>query len=50
MINNKNILILGGAGFIGFHICKVLSSEKLNNKIVIIDNFQRGSKDKSFKQ
>jgi len=49
MIKNSRILILGGAGFIGFHLSKTLSQEKLNNKIYLVDNFQRGLKDKNFK-
>ena len=32
-----NILITGCAGFIGFHLSKLLS-EKTNNKIIGIDN------------
>jgi len=35
MIKNKRVLILGGAGFIGFHLAQKLSS---NNKITIVDN------------
>lgn len=38
-------LIIGGAGFIGFHLAKSLSENKKNN-IIILDNFQRGKKDK----
>ena len=41
MINNKKILILGGAGFIGYHLSKFLSHKKFNNTIYILDNFQR---------
>ncbi len=37
MIKNKNILITGGAGFIGTHLFERLISEK--NYITIIDNF-----------
>lgn len=37
MIKNKNILITGGAGFIGSHLFETLIKE--NNFIVIIDNF-----------
>ncbi len=40
-------LIVGGAGFIGFHLAKLLLQNK-KNIVVIIDNFQRSSKDKSF--
>ena len=41
----SNYLILGGAGFIGYHLAKELSKNK-NNQIDIIDNFVRGKKDK----
>jgi nucleoside-diphosphate-sugar epimerase len=37
MLKNKNILITGGAGFIGTHLFESLIKE--NNYIVIIDNF-----------
>ncbi len=37
MISNKNILITGGAGFIGSHLFETLI--KHNNYITIIDNF-----------
>ena len=50
MINNKKILILGGAGFIGFHLSKFLAHKKFNNTIYILDNFQRGVKDKNFNE
>ena len=40
----SNYLILGGAGFIGYHLAKTLSKNK-NNQIDIIDNFVRGKKD-----
>ena len=38
------ILITGGAGFIGYHLAKRLSSKK-GNEIVIADNLFRGKKD-----
>lgn len=41
----KNILITGGAGFVGFHLAKKLSKD---NKVTIIDNFKRPNKDKDF--
>jgi UDP-glucose 4-epimerase len=39
----KKILIIGGAGFIGFHLSKKLL--KLGFKVDILDNFSRGSLD-----
>ena len=40
----SKILIIGGAGFIGFALAKRLS-KNLNNKIVIIDSLSRGRLD-----
>ena len=37
----KNILIAGGAGFIGSHLCDLLVS---NNKVICVDNLITGSK------
>jgi len=43
----KNILITGGAGFIGYHLADCYS--KKNYKVYILDNFfKRKSKDKEF--
>ena len=39
----KNILITGGAGFIGSHLCKRLLNEE--NKVICLDNLFTGSKD-----
>ena len=39
-IKNKNILITGGAGFIGSHLAKALVQD---NRITIVDNLERGS-------
>ena len=39
----KKILITGGAGFIGSHLCERLLNE--NNEIICLDNFFTGSKD-----
>ena len=39
----KRILITGGAGFLGSHLCKHLLSE--GNEILCLDNFYTGSKD-----
>lgn len=38
----KNILITGGAGFIGSHLCKKLLEE--GNEVICLDNFFTGSK------
>lgn len=39
----KRILISGGAGFIGSHLCERLLAE--NNEVLCLDNFFTGSKD-----
>ncbi len=44
----KKILLTGGAGFIGFHLCNALL--KKNFKITIVDNFTRKHKDSHFKK
>tara|TARA_B100000035_G_scaffold309814_1_gene316593 strand:+ start:838 stop:1719 length:882 start_codon:yes stop_codon:yes gene_type:complete len=40
----KNILITGGAGFIGSNLIKKLLKKKSINKLVILDNYSSGSK------
>jgi len=40
MISNRNILITGGAGFIGSNLCEKLI--ELGNKVVCLDNFSTG--------
>ena len=45
-IKNKNILITGGAGFIGFHLAKTLSKK---NKVYLWDNLSRGKYDNELK-
>jgi nucleoside-diphosphate-sugar epimerase len=40
-MRDKNVLITGGAGFIGSHLAEKLSHD---NKVSIIDNFSRGKK------
>ena len=35
--SNKNILVLGGAGFIGSHLCEALVQK--GNNVVCVDNF-----------
>ncbi|MBI2037795.1 MAG: SDR family oxidoreductase [Candidatus Magasanikbacteria bacterium] len=39
----KRILVTGGAGFIGSHLCQRLLNE--GNKVICLDNFLTGSKD-----
>ena len=40
----KQILILGGLGFIGFHLSKKISEDK-NNILTIVDDGSRGQLD-----
>lgn len=49
MANSKKILIIGGAGFIGFHTARSLAND-INNEITIIDNFHRGKFDNEFEE
>ena len=39
----KTILVTGGAGFIGSHLCEFLLSK--NNKVICVDNFFTGAKE-----
>lgn len=43
----STILVTGGAGFIGSHLCERLLSEE--NNIICVDNFSSGSKDNILK-
>ncbi|MGB5792742.1 NAD-dependent epimerase/dehydratase family protein [Poseidonibacter sp.] len=43
----KNILVTGGAGFIGSHLCKKLSENKSFN-IYSLDNYSTGSEDNHY--
>ena len=45
-IENKRILITGGAGFIGFRAAELLSKK---NKVTVVDNFLRRQPDENFK-
>ena len=38
------VLVTGGAGFIGSHLCDLLIKKKEINKIIVIDYFKDGSK------
>lgn len=41
----KTILITGGAGFIGSHLCQKLTETK-DNRVICVDNLITGSKSK----
>lgn len=43
MLKNTNILVTGGAGFIGSHIVDQLLNEKVKS-VIVLDNFVRGKK------
>jgi nucleoside-diphosphate-sugar epimerase len=46
--SNQRIVVLGAAGFIGFHLSRKL--QELNNvNLVLVDNFIRSSNDNEFK-
>lgn len=40
-LKGKNVLVTGGAGFIGSHLVDKLITEKVN-KIIVVDNFFLG--------
>ena len=40
---NKRILVTGGAGFVGSHLCEWLLKEE--NDVVCVDNYFTGSKE-----
>lgn len=42
-IQKKNIVITGGAGFIGSHLCELFLKEK--NRVICVDNFITGNMD-----
>ncbi|NLE25363.1 MAG: SDR family NAD(P)-dependent oxidoreductase, partial [Clostridiaceae bacterium] len=41
-MSNKRILVTGGAGFIGSHLCERLLKD--GNHVICLDNFFTGSK------
>lgn len=41
--DTKTILVAGGAGFVGSHLCDVLLAQ--GNRVICVDNFQTGSLD-----
>ena len=43
----KKVLVTGGAGFVGFNLCKQLI--KKDYEITVIDNFSRPNDDEDFK-
>lgn len=43
MKQNKTVLVAGGAGFIGYHLCRRLLEDGMN--VVCLDNLQTGSLD-----
>ena len=43
MHKRKRILVTGGAGFLGSHLCDRLVNE--GNDVICVDNFYTGSKD-----
>ena len=44
MIKQKNILVTGGAGFIGSNLVKFILKKNLARKIIVLDNYSSGSK------
>jgi len=47
-MSNKKIIVTGGAGFIGSHLCERLSEDK-NNDVYSIDNYFTGSEENHVK-
>ena len=43
----KKVLITGGAGFVGFNLCKKLID--LDYEVTVVDNFSRPNDDEDFK-
>lgn len=46
-MKRKNIIVTGGAGFIGSHLCERLSKDA-SNRVVSLDNYSTGSKNNHF--
>jgi nucleoside-diphosphate-sugar epimerase len=46
-MKKKSVLLLGGAGFIGYHIAKYLAESK-DYELTIVDDFSGGSRDSDF--
>lgn len=44
-MNNKNILITGGAGFVGSNLAKQIRSKYPDSNITVLDNFFTGKRD-----
>ena len=44
----KRYLVTGGAGFIGYHLCKFLLEQ--DHEVVALDNFSRGKRDNDFEE
>ena len=42
-MQKNRILVTGGSGFVGSHLCKELLNK--NNYVICVDNFFTGSKD-----
>lgn len=49
MIKKSKILIIGGCGFIGYHLANKLAKQENRNNITIIDNLSRGVFDNNIK-
>ncbi|SES93323.1 UDP-glucose 4-epimerase [Salinibacillus kushneri] len=44
-LDNRNVLVVGGAGFIGSHIVDKFLDEEVVNQVIIIDNLFTGKKE-----
>ncbi|MFM6990381.1 MAG: NAD-dependent epimerase/dehydratase family protein, partial [Rhodoferax sp.] len=41
--NRKRVLVTGGAGFLGSHLCERMLND--GNEVLCVDNFYSGTKD-----